>query len=246
MKTISKILILLLTLTACSESDDASEMDTEVQTLAEMVASGPVEFEGVISCAAGTENENEVIVYVYPRPGVTNIRYFETATADVNPTNYENYMELEVNAEDYFNGYLMQIPRQTTDEKWVIVTFEEDGVLQVSNPIRLKHRTQNTQFRDGFHVGATATGMPLFSWGNIATPFDAIYFQIVSNANNDLLSGTYTHEATFQYYKTENVVLNITQDTPPDLEAGMEYNFTVLAVSEDNWVNFIGQKGFSF
>ncbi|MDC8002964.1 hypothetical protein POV27_02815 [Aureisphaera galaxeae] len=245
MKTIGKYFILLLVLAACSQNDDAGDVLGEPQTLAEMIAQGPVELEGVISCASGSENENEVIVYLYPRLGARNIRYFETATADVDPNDYENYTELEITTMDYFNGYLLQIKRQITTEKWVIVTFEEEGVLQVSNPIRLKHLTQNTQFRNGFHIGGTS-GMPIFSWGNIATPFDAIYFQVVSDANDNLLSGTYTHEAIFQYYKTENVVLNITQGTPPDLVLGEEYNFTVLAVSEDNWVNLIGQKRFSF
>ena len=245
MKTITSYFLILVTLVACSESDD-TETANEPQTLVEMIAEGPVEFESVISCASGSENENEVIVYVYPRPGVTNIRYFETATTEVNPTDYENYEEVEVSGMDYFNGYLMQIKRQLDQEKWVLVTFEEDGVLQVSNPIRIKHLTQNTQFRSAVHIGSISTGMPLFSWGNIATPFDVIYFQVVSDANDELLSGTYTSEAIFQYYKTDNVVLNITEGTPPELVMDMDYNFTVLGVSEDNWVNLIAQKGFSF
>ncbi len=248
MKTISNyIWVLMFALVACSENDDATEINTTSLTLAEMIAEGPVELDNVIACASGSEvDANEVIVYLYPRPGVTNIRYFETETVEVSPTDYESYTEVEVTTMDYFNGYLLQIKRQLDQEKWVIVTFEEEGALQVSNPIRLKHLTQNTQFRDGFHVGSLPTGMPSFAWGNVATSFDAIYFQVVSDANNDLLSGTYTFEAQFQYYKTDNVVLNITEGIPPDLEPGMSYNFTVLGVSEDNWVNLIGQKPFSF
>ncbi|MBX2827651.1 MAG: hypothetical protein KTR22_05785 [Flavobacteriaceae bacterium] len=249
MKAIKYVLIAFI-LTSCSQNDDTGDVfrdPQEPQSLATLIAEGPVELGGVIACASGTENENEVIVYLYPRPGVTNIRYFETVSADVDPADYENYTELEITTNDYFNGYLMQIQRQATSEKWVIVTFEEAGVLQVSNPIRLKHQTQNTQFRNNFHIGGgTMPEMPIFSWGNIATPNDAIYFQVVSDADDNLLSGTYTLEPLFQYYKTDNVVLDITRETPPALEAGLDYHFTVLSVSEDNWVNLIGLKRFSF
>jgi hypothetical protein len=67
----------------------------------------------------------------------------------------------------------------------------------------------------------------------------------VSNARDELLSGTYTIESRFQYYKTDNVVLNITQGIPPSLIAGANYNFTLMGVSADNWVNTLIEKSFT-
>jgi len=58
------------------------------------------------------------------------------------------------------------------------------------------------------------------------------------------LSGTYTFEQHFSYYVLDNVVLNITEETPPVLETATPYNFTLMGVSEDNWVNLFIQKSF--
>ena len=87
--------------------------------------------------------------------------------------------------------------------------------------------------------------MPKFSWINNQFGDNAIYFQVVSDAQNNLLSGTYTVENEFQYYNTSNVVLNITTEEPPLLSIGALYNFTLMDVSTDNWVNlFILNKNF--
>ncbi len=240
----SLYLLISLVVISCSSDEVANGDNGASQTLAEMIAEGPVALEGVIACASGSVIDDEVIVYLYPRPGVTNIRYFETPSITVDPTAYENYTEVAVSLEEYFNGYLSFIKQLSPEEKWVIVTFEEEDVLQVSNPIRLKHKTQNTLFRTNVHAN-TSSDMPLFSWGNIANPNDVIYFQVVSDVNNNLLSGTYTQDAMFQYYKTNNVVLNITRDVPPNLETGSSYEFTMLGVSEDNWVNVLANRPFT-
>ena len=88
--------------------------------------------------------------------------------------------------------------------------------------------------------------MPIFTWPDNLVGDNAIYFQIVSNDNNDLLSGTYTKENQFQYYKLDNVTLNITQQNPPSLQNGITYKFTLMDVSTDNWVNAVTlNKGFT-
>ena len=73
---------------------------------------------------------------------------------------------------------------------------------------------------------------------------NAIYFQVVSDESDNLLSGTYTYENQFQYYNTNNVVLNVTTKTPPNLVLSENYNFTVMDVSLDNWVNWVIEKPF--
>lgn len=81
--------------------------------------------------------------------------------------------------------------------------------------------------------------MPLFSWENDLVGDNAIYFQIVSDINDTVLSATYTFESNFQYYNTSNVVLNVTEGIPPDFMVNEAYNFTLMDVSEDNWVNVL-------
>lgn len=231
----------MITATACS-SDDVS---VSPDSLASLTSSIPFQTGTVIACASGSQNPNEVIAYVYPRPGVRDLRFFETNDATVDALDYSNYQEIDVVPQDFFNGYLNSIVREVSQEKWLILTFMEGDTLQLSNPIRLKHKSQNTIFTDDITITSAVQTMPEFNWEQNVQPSDAIYFQVVSNSSNDLLSGTYTIEPQFQYYNTQNVVLNITRDLPPPaLIEGLNYGITVMGVSEDNWVNFLVSRSF--
>ena len=228
----------------CNSDEDVPREDN---SLASLVSLNEIEIDNVIACASGSKtNENDAIAYVYPRPGVTDIRYYETSGVEgVDKNEYQNYTRIDLQAMDFFNGYLKKFIRTATDEKWVIITFFEDGVLQLSNPIRLKHKTKPTEFTDKVEINKEEEVMPLFSWDDGVFDDNTIYFQIISDTNNDFLSGTYTFEKSFQYYVLDNVVLNITEEIPPQLDVSQSYNFTLMGVSEDNWVNLFIETGFS-
>ena len=237
------VCFLVLLLSCNSDNETIVEQDDD-GSLATLVAQNTIEIDNVIACASGSENPNEIIAYVYPRPGASDIRYFETETVTVDKNDYQNYTQVLLPEGDFFNGYLKTFTQQTAVEKWVIISFRESGILHLSNPIRLKHQTQNTHFTDIVSIDQSQTGMPLFNWEPLVQPQDAIYFQVVSDASNELLSGTYTFEPQFRYYQLGNVVLNITEETPPELISQTPYGFTVMGVSEDNWVNLIMDKSF--
>ena len=237
--------VLFLVFITCSSDEASTDAVQEANdTLATLVAQNTIEIDNVIACASGSINPNEIVAYVYPRPGATDIRYFETETVDVDKNDYENYRQIDLEEGDFFNGYLKTFTRQTSVEKWVIISFRESGILHLSNPIRLKHQTQNTLFTDEVTIDQSQSGMPLFMWNTLVQPLDAIYFQVVSDSSNELLSGTYTFEPQFRYYQLDNVVLNVTEETPPDLINNTLYGFTVMGVSEDNWVNTLLQADF--
>jgi hypothetical protein len=242
MKKINVFLGCLFLLVACNSDDVTS--DQVGATLADLVAQNTVEIDNVIACASGSVNPNEIIAYVYPRPGATDLRYFETENASVDKNEYQNYTQIDLPEEDFFNGYLKTFTRQTLEEKWVIISFRESGKIHLSNPILLKHQTQNTIFTTTVTIDQSQVGMPLFTWDSLVQPLDAIYFQVVTDASNELLSGTYTFDSQFRYYQLDNVVLNITQETPPDLIDTAMYGFTLMGVSEDNWVNTLLQTEF--
>lgn len=245
MKRISLLLVSLFVVVACSSDENTNDQnESGVDTLAALVAQNTIEIDNVIACASGSVNPNEVIAYVYPRPGATDLRYFETENATVDKNNYENYIQIDLPEGDFFNGYLKTFTRQTSEEKWVIISFRESGILHLSNPIRLKHQSQNTDFSTAVDIDQSQSGSPLFNWNTIVQPLDAIYFQVVSDASNELLSGTYTFDPQFRYYELDNVVLNVTEETPPELIDGSAYGFTVMGVSEDNWVNTLLQVDF--
>ncbi|MEO9892093.1 hypothetical protein [Aurantibacter sp.] len=192
--------------------------------------------DNIIACAASNVNDDRTSVFLYPRVGATNIRYFETRSATSDKNDFSEYDEYDVNPQDVFNGYLKKIETRVEEGAWVIVTFEEDDKVHLCNPIRIKKDSKPTEvLNDGITI--TNSRMPTFSWPEGIYDDTIIYFQVVSDANDNLLSGTYTEDRTFQYYNTINVVLNVTRETPPELEYNLDYNFTLMGVSEDNWVN---------
>lgn len=240
MENIKQALIgCLLICVGCSSDNVTGESLTTINTLADLVAVNEIEIDNVIACASGSINENEVIAYVYPRPGATDLQYFETETVTVDKNNYANYTRVDIQTEDVFNGYLKKFTKQVDVEKWVIISFRENEKIHLSNPIRLKHQSQNTIFGNTISIDQETSGSPIFNWGTETSDDDAIYFQVVSDALNNFISGTYTFEDMFQFYNLDNVVLNITEETPPSILPTGSYHFTLMAVSEDNWVNYL-------
>lgn len=199
----------------------------------------------VIACAASDAFDTSIsYIFYYPINGATEIQYFETENTAVNEKEFSLYKRRELPREGVFNGYLERYVRNDVNEVWSIVTFKTNGKLHKSNPIRLKHQTKPTEWNNQITIDFTEKTSPKFSWQDGIYKENAIYFQVVSRINKDLLSGTYTNDKWFQYYKLDNVVLNITTKKPPVLEVDSEYNFTMMGVSLDNWVNLIIDKRF--
>jgi len=237
MKLMIKTLGLIVLLLGC-QSDDIAE--TESNILSEVIANNTFEVGAVIACAASDQNNpNQVNVYFYPEPNASNYRLYETSSVTVDPNDFSNYTRVAIESTDFFNGFLRQYTRLLDVEKWIIVTFRQDGELKLSNPIRSKQLSKPSVFNQDITINQDTVLMPLFSWQTNPVGDNAIYFQIVSDISNNVFSATYTLDGNFQYYNTSNVVLNVTEGIPPSLVSGETYHFTLMDVSEDNWVNVI-------
>ncbi len=223
-------------------STDALNEDV---TLDDTLANKKVVLSNVIACAASTESNELISVFFYPRPGAVNVRYFETGNSTFDKNDFDNYVQVVAPIIDVFNGYLKKFEVSVSQEKWAIVAFDEGGKTHLSNPIRLKHKTKPTEYSLQNVSVDISTTMPEFSWRDGLYDDTKIYFQVISDAQNNLLSGTYTHEKRYRYYKLGNVMLNITKGTPSTLKNNTPYNFTLLAVSEDNWVNLFSEIEFN-
>lgn len=206
----------------------------------------------LIACAAGghigftTEGPAPTSVFFYPIPGAEDFRYFETASLDADSTDYSGYKQIDKEVAPVFNGYLRRFVTDYTDrDTWVVVTYVTDGVLHLSGHVRLKVTTKPTEFApENVGIGRK-NGRLTFSWSDGRTPENAIYFEVVSDLEGNLISGTYTEEKHFTFYDTGNVTHNIRDvQPPPTLQSGQSYNFTLMAVSEDNWVNMIAREEF--
>ncbi|WKB82310.1 hypothetical protein QYR09_04585 [Cellulophaga lytica] len=233
-------LFLILIIYGCSEDKLSS-----ISSLQAVLDNEIVVKDNVIACAASADKEGEVNVFFYPREGATNFRYFETQTINVDKNNFEDYTEKTPEILDVFNGKIKRFVINSTQEKWVIVSFVEDGKIHICNPIYLKHITKPTEKINTLAIDDVMPTMPIFSWQDGLYTDSAIYFQVVTDSENNFLSGTYTYDKMFQYYKLNNVVLNITTKQPPTLNKSLTYGFTLMAVSQDNWVNMLTETNFS-
>ncbi len=235
MRNFGFLLVFTLVFFSCERGGNIST-DT---TLATDISNTSFELDAVIACAASEKNTGNILIFFYPESGAVNFKLYETSTADVDKNDFNAYKQVVLQNEAVFNGYLRRFSQKSTTEKWVIVTVELDNEVKISNPIRVKHLSKPTLWEDIIHINQNALGMPLFSWEDNFAGDNAIYFQVISDQNNNLLTGTYTNANKFQYYKLTNVVLNITTEQPPILVEGGSYNFTLMDVSADNWVNVV-------
>lgn len=240
MKYLKYVIIGVLVFSSCAKDND----DNVSISLLSYINVQKFELGAVIACAASESNTNNILTFFYPEPGATNIRFYETENAQVDSLDFSKYNQIFLESEPFFNGHLGMFTRNALEEKWIIITFELDNEIKISNPIRSKQLSKRTIWSDAVTIDQRQSIMPNFTWQDNPFGGNAIYFQVISDFENNLLSGTYTLENQFQYYKLRNVVLNITTQTPPDLILGDTYNFTLMDVSDDNWVNWVVQKSF--
>ncbi|WP_298520794.1 hypothetical protein [uncultured Kordia sp.] len=237
---------LFFAIVSCQSDDTLAAINIQNTTkLSDMIANRTIETGAVIACAASDVNDDAVVhVFYYLEEGATNVRFFETNTTNVDKDDYTSYNELAINSTALFDGFIYQFTRPFAQDQWVIVTFELNGEVKISNPIRTKNNSKPTVWNDEVTINQQVSQMPRFMWEHNANGDNAIYFQVLSTIDYGLLSGTYTYENQFQYYDTSNVVLNITTETPLELTVNNSYKFTLMDVSEDNWVNTVIQSIF--
>ncbi|MGI9552801.1 MAG: hypothetical protein ACR2MT_16475, partial [Aurantibacter sp.] len=156
------IILLVLIVWGCS-------VDKEIfnGTLQAVVEDNEIVLNNVIACAAGNVNNDRTNVFLYPRVGATNIRYFETRSLEADKDEFSEYEEFEVTPSNLFNGYLLRIETRVAEGKWVIVSFEEDGKVHLCNPIRIKKDSKPTEYLpDSVAVTNINTIMPRFEWSD--------------------------------------------------------------------------------
>lgn len=229
---------MLFVFMSCSNDETETLVLNNTRLLSQDIEGRAFETGAVIACAANLALSSDVVeIYFYPEANAVNYKLYETNSVDIDPNDYSNFRFLDLEDVPFFNGYLRKFIRPFETEQWLIVSYELNGEIKLSNPIRTKNNTQPTLYSEDIVINQEQLGMPAFSWDVTSEANNAIFFEVLSTLDNGLLSGTYTFDSYFQYYNTSNVVLNITQENPIDLTPGQDYKFTIMDVSEDNWVN---------
>jgi hypothetical protein len=244
LKYIVSVFCVFIFFLACSEDNDITT-PRDLQEYRDANANRTLN--NVIACAANADaNLALTYIFYYPVDGATEIKYFETKNITADKNDFSNYKR-EILAETaVFGGKLKRFSRPGADESWCIVTYLTDGNLHISEPIRLKNATNPTSWQNEVAIEYPATLEPKFTWSDFGIIDNDIYFQVLTDEENDFISGIYTRNNFFQYYDTSNTDQNlvINTKTPPELVLGATYNFTLMAISEDNWVNSMIQKSF--
>ena len=235
--------IAIISFISC-QNDELIEEPQHLQAYIDVNSQNPLD--EMIACAASDPNDPTIsYAFYYPVTGATDIRYYESEIVTIDPNNFSLYKRKELAKEPVFGGKLERFVRAGSNEAWCVVTFKLQGALHVSNPIRLKNSTKPSEWTNAVAIDLSQSGAPKFSWNDGTIVENAIYFQVITDVQNQFLSGTYTYEKCFQYKNMANVVLHINTETPPDLEVGQDYNFVLMGVSEDNWVNLVVQNTFT-
>lgn len=206
----------------------------------------------LIACAAGNavgldgSGKFPTSVFFYPIEGATDFRYFEaTNLADL--LNFSAYTQKFMTDSPVFNGYLWKFNNTGfTNERMGVVTYRSEGKLHVCTPIRMKTNQKPPKINPDLLTITTNGINPGFAWEDGLISENVIYFHLVSDLEGNLISGTYTYEKNFTFYDLTNVVLNI-KDVDPALalQPNRTYRITMMAVSEDNWVNLLCEKEFN-
>ena len=233
--------LIIILLSACTH--DRDDLLTH-NSLAAYTFNKSSEKGAVIACAAKAKSNDSILAFFYPVPQAKNYKIFATHSTNIDPTNYNQFIELDKDTAPVFNGYLQRFTLESNKEIFLIITVEIDNEIKISNPIKTKQKTQPTLWNNQITIDDSQSLSPVFSWQDNTTGNTAIYFQVLSDLNNNLISGTYTTEPRFQYYNLDNVVLNVTRNTPPNLIKNSNYNFMLMDVSKDNWVNLVSQIQF--
>jgi len=235
-----KSIIICFFFIACDANDNEEILDL---SLSNYLFNREIETGAVIACSASDATSNTIFTFFYPENGATNFRFYNSINTAIDQLDYSKYTLASTESEAFFNGYLRRYLTEKNEAHWIIITYELEDEIKISNPIRTKQIEKPTVWNDAVAIDLSMPLMPHFTWENNAVGENAIYFQVISNANNDLISGTYTYENNFKFYDVSNVVLNISGATPA-LENQNGYNFTLMDVSLDNWVNLVSQKAF--
>jgi hypothetical protein len=229
---------------SCSEDNDI----TVPRNLQEYIAANASrELDTVLAFGANADaNLGLSYIFYYPTEGATEIKYFETDSTSVNETDFSNYKREILSETDVFGGKLKRFSRSSSEEAWCVVTYFTAGKLHTSQPIRLKNATNPTTWEEEVTIEYPTTLEPKFTWSDFGIIDNDIYFQVLTDEEDAFISGIYTRDNFFQYYDTSNTDQNLVINTtpPPALVVGNTYNFTLMAISKDNWVNLVIQNSF--
>lgn len=239
----------LMTIMGVSQTDNWVNLviqETFVpQNLAEYLESVPVNDTQKITAFGLNENNssNDAFVYFYPIENARDFRYYETESLNIDKDNFENYRRKFLDNSTDFGAQLRRFSRDNTEEAWSMVTYEVNGEIYTSEPIKIEIKNNATLYQKEITTTQTESLLPVFTWSNFEKSNNT-YLAILSTISNSFISGFFVNQESYQYKSNNGVIGNINNTSLPDLILDDEYNITVFGINENNWVNLAIQNSF--
>jgi len=203
----------ILVILGCSKDDEGFGEGTLGKYISDLGI--PTQRDSVIACAGGIPNGNfldgngNTSVFFYPPTGAQNFKYFEIETPSGNTQlDLLTFQERIHPVSPLFNGYLQRFTGNISN-KVCVVTFVKGGKLFISDPITIKSANQPTDLNtNDLNIFNASSLEPSFQWSTSQNGIDAIYFSVVADDSDNLISGTYTETPNWTFYDLSDVVLN--------------------------------------
>ena len=246
---------ILLSFVACTKSQveeipetkinnlkDYLELNASMQTK-KIVAFG-VSVNSILSQNKDLENNSTIHFYNNKpfynySPTIEVVSCYETENVNVDKNDFTQYKRKNLKYRDgSFFSYIDR-PSDVSTEVWAIVTYKDNGVLYLSEPIKIQPKNKPIHFSDrtgDVSVDFSNKFQPKFSWGDGVYNDSETFSQEISDRTGPLLTSTITNDKSLKYQNSDNLIYNFSKQIGwVPLKLNKEYNIFVYGIDKDNW-----------
>ncbi|MEO1029870.1 MAG: hypothetical protein AAFX55_00615 [Bacteroidota bacterium] len=240
------VIIALLALTnSCVKNESVPIVFEELIVLANDLEGNLYQTDAIHAFAANDMSNNDhVNIFAVVEDGATDIKFYESDYPNIDAQNFYSYRLMEIQPTVTVDAKVKEFRHTFLRDEWIIMTYKHEGKIKLSSPIRINNLFQQTQYMADIGINQEQSGMPIFDWNVQSYDDNAFFFEIMKGDTSEVLSLTFTNESRFQYFDLANVTLNLSTASPPNLVIGNDYEFMVLDVGLDHWINTVYHYNF--
>lgn len=240
------VIIIVTVLTSCIKDDSVPIVFEDIVILGNELGDNLYQTDAIFAFAANDQTESaHTNIYTVIENGATDIKFYESDYPNINSQDLFSYKLMEIQP-SLINDAKVKTYRHTfLRDEWIIMTYKIDNKIKLSSPVRINNLFHPTNFIEAVNIDQDLNGSASFNWDVQSYDANAFFFEIMKDDNSQVLSLTFTNDSNFQYFNLANVTLNLSENTPPSLEQGRNYDITILDIGLDNWINSVYNRTFN-
>lgn len=161
------------------------------------------------------------------------------------PDSLELFVETEFTFDYLQNGFFTRfLDSDTVNDRIIRICYQSVDSLHISAPITMNVSKRNTSSINGIIREVNSQGYLSFDWSS--APATAFHFLTMSDRSDDLIFALRTGRSDFSFYDlrfADSVLFQA--ETNPELQLGLEYDFSVYSISSKGWLNATASNTFS-